>query len=834
VDTQQLKVRIREATGVRTAAATPESEFNRKYAGAKFDEIALRNSGWREVSLDEATGNVWYERLFTLEGRPLFEFRVCLNRLGYWRDAHVMVFDPEAGPARVRTRATTIPPAVAEEAGCVFEAVRAEAAPADMHEELDAILGTAEVPPDQPAAASEDARIAKWRQRLADHLHSKPTLARRVVSGAARHGHFCRSGEVLAYAAYAAAELGMNSEASGFVGHALGEDLANTAEYWDLLGCALDRLGLPGEAFECFDVAREMVPENAHYRDNVWAVGRNLLPVLLGRRDFTGIVRCTQVMLDCWQAVSPVEKSNCLCALALGYEGKGDLDEAAVYFNLAAETFREKGGAEPASPDAEEGAAAGFCTMAVCGLHRLADGDQERRREAFEAQVACFPRTPAEAGWGGRAPVTHIEEKHHGGHWGTLVEDVAGFIEGNLDALYEGSAVEGQMEYPPAEIAYLNFDRAQGRECPLGTPDPANGLRAFLIRGAEVGGSSAPIVSCFPVFCSGSFADLTMDRVYEYASGLEADVRMHAPDAGVLRFFVPDYYRDRGHFKQNYSYRVELAGFAYWMEPFKEQRWQITEGPALEQEKERLRAAGLSDDISSFEVVMKDDASMLSPRMDSEHGTNCDFVGRVEEVTSFDFLGKRIHRVVVHFRPDSPDSLRLPIFVGEHRLEGFVPQAGAVVRGSLWLQGILRAEIGPAAAPERNLGILPIFGRVDWVKDTAEDRAPENLAQQALAVLRPEEIAWIPRVVSGDPELVVRLGGRNVFLHLVSGEVADQQGLERMVADAAAPPDAFGQTRGVSLEHVGIGLLRQGEGFKVLYTGFDELQEKCRLTQGGQ
>lgn len=37
---------------------------------------------------------------------------------------------------------------------------------------------------------------------------------------------------------------------------------------------------------------------------------------------------------------------------------------------------------------------------------------------------------------------------------------------------------------------------------------------------------------------------------------------------------------------------------------------------------------------------MKDDASMLSPRMGTEHDTDCDFVGRVEEVTSFDFLGR--------------------------------------------------------------------------------------------------------------------------------------------------------------------------------------------------
>ena len=822
MDAPLLKAKLLAATKSQNAPLVPNYEFNQSYVGAVFDVEALEAADWREVERDEEFRNVWYERLFRLPGHRLIEFRICLNLLGYWRDANILLFDPNADPGKVRTQAVALPSEIEKTARGVFEAAKIIEYAFDIHQEL-VDMTYSRIPRE---SKDDEGRLAVWKRDIESELRGNRTVARRMISGVVRHGHFCHSGEVLAYSTYAAIELGMRPETYRLLRATLDEEAKNTAEYWDLLGCAVDRLGLRGEAFDCFATAHAMAPNNTHFGDNVWSVGRKLMPSLIERRDFTGIVHCAQVMLDCAHGISTAEKADYLCALGLGYEGKDDLTEAATYYGLAIETSKGEPRAESGTPADEEGADEGFCTMAVFGIHRLKDYIPERRLEAFEAQVASFPKTPAEAGWAGMAHVEYIEEKHHGGHWNTVVEDVEGYFEEHLREMVEQGGVEGSAEYPPSEIGFYNYDKSQGLEYPPGAMKMDANLRVFLLLGIEAGKDGATFCSAFPVFGSGGFATMTMDRVYEYPTALEADVRMLSPSRGIHNFFVPDYYRDRGKFRQGYAYKVELAGFAYWMEEFKEQRWQIDKGPMLEREKERLREEGLSDEIASVEVVMDENASLLTPRLENKHDANHEFVGKVVKATSFDFLGNKVHRVVVDFHPDRPGNLRLPIFVGEHKLKGFMPQVGTAVTGILWLQGILREEIGPAAPVEEDDGIIPTNALPDWMLNPNEEGVLSRVTEQALGKLRPEAIEDVPSRLIGEPEMIVRVSGQNFFLFTFTAEVESMAVLEAKLAEVATVGDRFAKDRGVAVEHIGIGLVKQGEGYKILYAGFEKLEEK--------
>jgi hypothetical protein len=293
MDPHLLKAPVGSALEALQFPPGPELEFNQKYAGAKFDENALK-AGWREVGRDEARFEHWLELLYDLPGGRTAEFRVCVSLTGFWRDVSVTLFDKDAEPARVRTTIDAIPPWVAKEVTDDFDAARVEEAPGSSREEIARILGLAESADSPPDAAEDERRLTAWARKLAELRMSADPIARRLVSGAVRHGHFCTSGEVLADAAFTAALCGMRTEARLLLGHALDEEAQNTANYWNHVGWTADSLGLHREAFDCFATARAAGPGRSDLRENVWIVGGSLMPSLLDRLDFPAIVHCAQ------------------------------------------------------------------------------------------------------------------------------------------------------------------------------------------------------------------------------------------------------------------------------------------------------------------------------------------------------------------------------------------------------------------------------------------------------------------------------------------------------------------------------------------------------------
>ena len=824
MDTKILKALMINKLDTQSNAPDAVFGFNQKYSGAKFDLEKLATYSWKELQRDEAVNGIWLEKVFALESGKILEFRIYLSLMGHWRETQILVFSNGEKLEDIRTQAKSIPSEIASSVSGEFDSAIVEGIPTDFDTEMVRVsdYDPAKIPSDM---SETDYRLAIWRNLLEGRLEKDPSAAKRLISCALRQGHFCTSGKTIAYAAFVAYEIGMRLESSMLMRHAVEEDADNSYEYWNCMGCVMERLKFSGEAFECFKMAHSMKPEDKTYRANIWVAGRKLIPELLMASDFQQLVRHVQTMLGCAEEIKTGEKVKFICALGLAYEGKGDSEEAAVYYSLAMKTaeIKDKDGKNEGeeSPDFHTA----LCPMAVFGLNRLKEKDDARRSEAFSAQVKSFPQTPAEAGWLGRVPVRYIEGVRHGEHWSSVIADMEERLVSHIKVIVKDGVTEGTAEYAPSETGFGNFEKAAGFEYPPKSKESKDFLKAFVISGKHMEKDSLEVCSAFPVFGTGTHVELLMDRVDEWINGLEANASMTTDDGRIFEFFIPDYYRDRLLLKKDCRYDVELAGFAYYMEMFSEKRFDIDEGPMLEIKKEELRKEGKPDDIKSVPLYMNENASFLNPRLGSDDAANCDYLGKVAEVSTSQFFGSTVYRVVVQMRTDGDgNEIRLPVFIGKHRLDGFVPEVGMAVSGVLWLQGILRKELGMS---RRGAGSGSETGTTVWTKDFEDFCSHEGYIRHMLGNrLMPSDMRQIGWSLDCDPDIVLRLKSGNLFVHTTIEEVKDEKELLQKMSEIGARIIDYNKSKGILVEQVGIGLVKAGPGHAIKYAGFDELGEK--------
>lgn len=201
--------------------------------------------------------------------------------------------------------------------------------------------------------------------------------------------------------------------------------------------------------------------------------------------------------------------------------------------------------------------------------------------------------------------------------------------------------------------------------------------------------------SAYPVLLDGLRYTITLDRFEPWEHGIEAWVRGHVGTASAsIRFFDTRYYAGSAIHQPGDRIDVSLAGLAYFLRPVQVRSFEIKEGRLWEMERQRRLEQGEIEEEASrpVEIHMTGAAVFLLFK-----GGQCDeaqFQGVIDAVDMFEHDGQTIYRLeMVVMRPDDKD-FRLPVFVSERGLDGYVPRLGDDVEGILWLQGQI---LGPAA-----------------------------------------------------------------------------------------------------------------------------------------
>lgn len=657
-----LKNRISEKISAKADSADIGYDLNMRFAGAQFNLELLRQGAWRVSEPNDYCSGVYADRSFNGSDDKTVEFRIYFSSLGHWRHVDISTISSEAGGRWIP--AFCVESEILDEICAKFENSRTQDFPADVEGEMLCVVGQIDVSR-IPAGITEEACLAVlWYKNLLKLSDTDKFRSRRIVNGAVRHVHFCSSGLVTVKASHVASNLGMMKESAILLRRALGQEADNTAEYWDLLGGVTCSLGQPEEAFECCMLAVGMGGVGKRFCKDLWRAGKILISQKMKERNFHDIHGLVQSVLSSSSDTPPKEKSDCFCALGLAYEGQGELEKAASYYKMALKTIHDEG-QDIRDDDFEKIRT----PVALFSLGRLRDSDVARRKLSFENQLQCFPLTPSEAGHGGKAPVRYIQGINHSlFHWGAVVKDARDFFEGKFKDLFLAADLEGEKAYAPDTVGFGNFDLGVGyKYTEPGTPP--TGLMVFIINGRPLNGEQLNICASFPVFIKGGLAEMTMNRAYEWESGLEGNVNMSFDKEEGLDMFVPDYYRDRHCFERGCRYVVELAGIVISMFD--------------KSDAERAKSARLPVD---------NDKSFLFGTSEGVHA-NCQYYGEIIEVETSSFFGNTVYRVILEFNTGSSGVLHLPVFIGAHMLHGFVPRPGVKAGGVFWLQGILRKKV---------------------------------------------------------------------------------------------------------------------------------------------
>lgn len=161
-------------------------------------------------------------------------------------------------------------------------------------------------------------------------------------------------------------------------------------------------------------------------------------------------------------------------------------------------------------------------------------------------------------------------------------------------------------------------------------------------------------------------------------------------------FFDPLFACHRNVYRSGRKFEFSMAALACAIEEVKETTFRITEGPALEMERQRRLAEDPTTDVSAITDVEFSMAEMRTFLPD-DNGADGSFQTVVEESEFFSVDDAVVCKMrVILMRPNDEDFL-VDLYATSFVLNGYRPKKGDVIRGVLWLQGYaLRPVEDPA------------------------------------------------------------------------------------------------------------------------------------------
>lgn len=221
-------------------------------------------------------------------------------------------------------------------------------------------------------------------------------------------------------------------------------------------------------------------------------------------------------------------------------------------------------------------------------------------------------------------------------------------------------------------------------------PNNGKDIRAGMLL-ATPSGEKTALVSCFPVM-EGLPNPLRIRKSHTWSNELEGVVaaeRVH--DGPPVTFFAPFFFRDEPRFEPESEVMVSLAALAFSCRKAAMQTFTVEEGPWFEEELQRFleKNPGKSEAEFSAPVVSMQGARILMPQ---RYACEWQYRCPVLEVARTEVLGQPLYKLHVIFVGVDEDCLAGYLYVPERLLDGYIPQAGDDIEGTLWMTGMLCEE----------------------------------------------------------------------------------------------------------------------------------------------
>lgn len=219
-------------------------------------------------------------------------------------------------------------------------------------------------------------------------------------------------------------------------------------------------------------------------------------------------------------------------------------------------------------------------------------------------------------------------------------------------------------------------------------PDNGRDIRVGVLLAVPPSAEKTILVSCFPVM-EGLPNPLRIRKSHAWSNALEGVVaaeRVH--DGPPVTFFAPFFFRDAPRFVPEAEVMVSLAALAFSCRKAVMQKFTVEEGPWYEEELQRFleENPGKSEADFSAPVVSMQGARILMPQ---PYACEWQYRCPVLDVARTEILGQPVYKLHVIFVGVDDDNLAGYLYVPERLLDGYIPQAGDDVEGSLWMTGML-------------------------------------------------------------------------------------------------------------------------------------------------
>jgi tetratricopeptide (TPR) repeat protein len=614
--------------------------------------------------------------------------------------------------------------------------------------------------------------------------------------------------EVASYAQ----ELDMEGEFRALVGAALKlDDADGNPDYWNWLGCIMDRVGWLDLALACFLEALQKNPSWELGRKNAWLVGRSLIKRKLASKEFKDSLEDIDKLMIHSDGIEAEDRAYMMAATGLCCEGLGLLEEAEQRYRMAFEIM-------------------GDCLVARFGANRVTSEDDTERVRYFNLQLASFPRIPHELGVDDKVPVEFIEGFSHGDHWDAVTSGAKDFITNYLPLAVEKSEPRGFAKYDAASR--------------VGTPADAGFLFAYPSEGVILGGilimatpfsESKEVWSAYPYVTQGDSVRFEVVSLEEWSNGVEGSVVVHRGGGGDLTFFDPFFFENKNIYRNNHEYEYILSGFACKIKKTEQVVHRISSGAAYEMERLRRQEEGdPMQEGDTYDVVIGERSTILSdiPEYPSEY----QFFVPVDGVETTEFLGEKIIVIRTHIN-DEKRAIPLKIFAARHLLEGEI-QPGDLVTGYLWLQGFLAFPEGASVDRDETQGEELRWGKISFKKQDS-DSVDEELSyvfRQALASIDANRsFVQMPFRVGDEPDYVIENdNGNRFYVRCVHFNLESEtwEGKQKCSLDAVEQSQIASQFSPLFI--LGVGYTKVGEGNAFTYFGWEEFEtalvSKSKLT----
>lgn len=269
----------------------------------------------------------------------------------------------------------------------------------------------------------------------------------------------------------------------------------------------------------------------------------------------------------------------------------------------------------------------------------------------------------------------------HGDHWSTLY-DVDSYV-------HEGIARDCQEATlickAPCMDVKNGTERAEEVVClRRGSSSLAN--QVLLMSDSRA--KSHYLFSAYPVALKGITYPLTIRRIEPWEYGIEGWIHASVTEEDVsITFFDTMFFTGSSELQPGNVVEYSLAGLAYRLAPIRMRSFAVRTGALWEMEKQRRLEEGESEEQADRPVdVHMTGAAIFLPR----EGDQCDeaqFQGVIEAIDVFDHDRQKVYRLEMVLMRPGDDEFRLPVYVSERALEGYVPCHGDDVEGAMWVQG---------------------------------------------------------------------------------------------------------------------------------------------------